>query len=301
MAPPADAARERSKPGPSSLQKRVLSAAVLIPFVLVEIYFGHPYWDLLVAAFGGLMAWEWARICGRRSNPADPSPAARLPTHAMAPEALVSVAAAVAAVVLESFPELAPGLPRGWPLVLAGVAASTAAALPRHGLRAAWFGLGTLYVATPCLAILWIRADPEAGLATMVWMLAIVIAADTGAYAAGRTIGGPKLAPRISPSKTWAGLGGAVISAGLVGLATAIWLDRPVIWRLAVASGALAVAEQVGDLAESAFKRRFGVKDSSHIIPGHGGVLDRVDGLLAVTVIVAALGYLMGSSVLKWL
>ena len=301
MAPPADAAPDRSKTGPTSLQKRVLSAAVLIPFVLVEIYLGHPYWDLLVAVFGGLMAWEWARICGRRSNPADPAPAARLAASAIAPEGLVAIAAAVVAIALESFPALAPALPRGWPLILAGAVASTAAALPRHGLRAAWFGLGTLYVTTPCFAILWIRAEPEAGLATMIWMLAIVIAADTGAYAAGRTIGGPKLAPRISPSKTWAGLGGAVISAGFVGFVTAIWLDRPVFWWLALASGALAVAEQVGDLAESAFKRRFGVKDSSHIIPGHGGVLDRVDGLLAVTVIVAALGYLMGSSVLKWL
>ena len=301
MARPADAAPDRSKGGTSSLQKRVLSALVLIPFVLVEIYLGHPYWDLLVAVFGGLMSWEWARICGRRANPADPVPAARFPASGFSAEGLVSIVVVVAGILVESFPDLAFTDVRGWPLILAGALITIAVALPRHGLRSVWFGLGTVYVATPCFAILWVRADPDLGLATMIWMLAVVIAADTGAYAAGRSIGGPKLAPRISPSKTWAGLGGAMVSAGIAGLVTAFWLEKQEIWPLALFSAALAIAEQIGDLAESAFKRRFGVKDSSHIIPGHGGVLDRVDGLLAVTVIVAGLDYLMGSSVLKWL
>jgi phosphatidate cytidylyltransferase len=247
------------------------------------------------------MAWEWARICGRRVNPADPTPGARLPSSGRSAEVIVSVAVVVTGIAVESFPDPAPPNLLGWPLILGGAVLAVAVALPRHGLRAIWFGLGVVYVATPCFAILWVRADPDAGLATMIWMLVLVIAADTGAYAAGRSIGGPKLAPRISPSKTWAGLGGAVICAGIVGLGTAFWLEKMDVWPLALASAALAVVEQVGDLAESAFKRRFGVKDSSHIIPGHGGVLDRVDGLLAVTVVVAGMDYVMGSSVLRWL
>lgn len=298
MAQPIDAAPGGPAGGLSSLQKRVLSALVLIPVVLGLAYLGGFYWAGLVAAFGGTMAWEWARICGRRRNPVDARPAARMAQSDAAPEVLVSVASALLCILVSIFPDILP-ITSVWHLLLGAVAVATAAAAPRHGWGAIWFGLGTLYVVVPCWAILWVRAGDD-GLTTLIWILGIVIAADTGAYAAGRSIGGPKLAPRISPSKTWAGLGGAVISAGIVGLCTAVWLEKPDIWPLALVSAALAIAEQGGDLAESALKRHFGVKDSSHIIPGHGGVLDRVDGLLAVTVIVAGLSFLKGSSVLTW-
>ena len=300
MAQPANAAPDRSKPGPSSLRQRILSALVLIPVVLALAYLGHPYWTGLVVVFGGTMAWEWARISGRRRSPADPAPAARLPISDVAPEVLVSVTVAIACIVAWAFPNLLPNQDQGqyqlpapnpaWVLLPIGALIATLAALPRHGFRALWFGLGTLYVVLPCWAILSLRAGGH-GLETLVWILGIVIAADTGAYAAGRTIGGPKLAPRISPSKTWAGLGGAVVSACLIGLIAAYALDRSSIWPMALGSAVLAVFEQLGDLTESAFKRHFGVKDSSRIIPGHGGVLDRVDGLLAVTVIVAVIEF----------
>jgi phosphatidate cytidylyltransferase len=125
-------------------------------------------------------------------------------------------------------------------------------------------------------------------------MLSLVIAVDTGAFMAGRSIGGPKLAPRISPKKTWAGLGGGIAGAMLIGAVSAFLLELPRVLPLVLVSGALAVVEQAGDLAESAFKRRFGVKDSSQLIPGHGGALDRVDGLLAVTIAVGAAGYFLG-------
>jgi phosphatidate cytidylyltransferase len=134
----------------------------------------------------------------------------------------------------------------------------------------------------------------------LLWVLALVWATDTGAYIAGRRIGGAKLAPRISPNKTWSGLGGGIAAAALVGAVAALWLGTSSVWLLLGVSAALAIVEQVGDLAESAFKRRFGVKDSSDIIPGHGGVLDRVDGLLAVIVAVAGLSLAGGGSVLLW-
>jgi phosphatidate cytidylyltransferase len=181
-------------------------------------------------------------------------------------------------------------------LAAAGLAASDG--LARAG-RGRWQGLGVLYVGLPCIAIIWVRAQHEAGLATLLWLLALVSAVDTGAFAAGRLIGGPRLAPRISPKKTWAGLGGGVISAMLIGWIAAFWLGQPRWLPLILVSGVLAVVEQAGDLAESAFKRRFGVKDSSQLIPGHGGVLDRVDGLLAVSLAVGVAEYSFGG-ILAW-
>jgi phosphatidate cytidylyltransferase len=166
---------------------------------------------------------------------------------------------------------------------------------------APWYALGIVYVFVPCLALIWLRADPAVGLQQIFWIVALVIAADTGAYIAGRSIGGPKLAPRVSPNKTWAGLGGAVVSAAVIGAITAVVMDRPSVGTLTIISAGLAVIEQMGDLAESAFKRHFGVKDASNIIPGHGGALDRVDGLIAVAAAVAGINYWIGSSVLTWL
>jgi phosphatidate cytidylyltransferase len=138
-------------------------------------------------------------------------------------------------------------------------------------------------------------------LPTAIWIVALVVAADTGAYVAGRSIGGPKLAPRISPNKTWAGLAGAIVSAGIIGGLTAVIIGRPSVLPLILVSGLLAVIEQGGDLFESFFKRHFGVKDSGRIIPGHGGVLDRVDGLLAVILAVAGLELALGGGIFTWL
>jgi phosphatidate cytidylyltransferase len=185
--------------------------------------------------------------------------------------------------------------------LIAAVIAVTISALAHFGRAAPWFTLGMVYVLVPCLAIIALRADPAVGLKQILWIVALVIAADTGAYIAGRSIGGPKLAPRISPNKTWAGLGGAVVSAAIVGAITALVLGRPSIVPLTAVSAGLAIVEQAGDLAESAFKRHFGVKDASNIIPGHGGALDRVDGLIAVAAAVAGLNAWIGSSVLTWL
>ena len=167
------------------------------------------------------------------------------------------------------------------------------------GLRL-WHGLGAVYVGLPCLAMLWIRGDAQPGLDTLLWTLALVWSVDTGAYLAGRTIGGPRLAPSISPKKTWAGFVGGLLAAALVGVLGALWLGLQNWWPLAVIAAVLAVVEQGGDLAESAFKRRFGVKDSSNLIPGHGGVLDRVDGLLTVLVAVAGLMIVTKGGVGTW-
>jgi len=299
MAPPADARQQPSGPGGlSNLQKRLISAAILLPLVIADIYFGHPYFDLLVAAFAGIMAWEWTRLCARRRNPPDPAPAARLGSEKWLLPSLFAIAGAVAAVLAAGFVTTPASLE--WQILVAAALLSGVTAWPHHRNRALWFVAGTLYVTLPALALIAIRADPAYGRAMLLWTIALVVAADTGGYIAGRSIGGPKLAPRVSPNKTWAGLLGAVVGAGLVGLITAFILNHTNVWILCLLSAGLGVIEQLGDLVESAFKRHFGVKDTSHIIPGHGGVLDRVDGLLAVAVAVLVINEWSGGSVIAW-
>jgi phosphatidate cytidylyltransferase len=298
MAAPAEPARKSA----SALKLRILSAAVLIPIVVAAVYAGHPAWDLLVILFAGVMTWEWCRAAARRRDASQPKSAPRLAATSPWPEAVIAVLLVVAGLIDLSFgAELGLPLPNLWVALAVGVVIAIAVGLKRHRLAGLWFGLGIAYVAVPCAAILYLRGDPVLGLQQIGWIVALVIAADTGAYIAGRSIGGPKLAPRISPNKTWAGLGGAVISAALVGIVVAFLLGRPAVWPLALVSAGLAVIEQAGDLAESAFKRHFGVKDASNIIPGHGGALDRVDGLIAVAAAVAGLNAWIGSSVLTWL
>ena len=161
------------------------------------------------------------------------------------------------------------------------------------------YTFGLPYIALPAASLVWLRADPASGFETILWLLCIVWATDIGAYAFGRIIGGPKLAPRFSPKKTWAGLIGGMVSAAAVGAGIAAGWGLSVL-GFALLSAGLAVVSQAGDLFESWVKRRFNVKDSSNIIPGHGGVLDRVDGVLPVAVVVAVLAMVFGGGILTW-
>jgi phosphatidate cytidylyltransferase len=140
---------------------------------------------------------------------------------------------------------------------------------------------GVFYAGFPAVAVIWLRSDASLGLQAVVYLILVVITADTAAFLCGRLLRGPLLWPRISPKKTWAGFAGALLASALVG--GLFWFAVPggSVARLAVTGAALALAAQAGDLAESAFKRRFGAKDSGTILPGHGGVMDRVDGLVA--------------------
>lgn len=146
--------------------------------------------------------------------------------------------------------------------------------------------LGMLYVGLPVLALLLVRDQPR-GILFAFWMLALVWLCDIGAYFAGRAIGGPKLAPAISPNKTWAGLIGGVIAAGAFAAALHVYQGLP--WRLTLATPVLAIFAQAGDLFESWLKRRAGVKDSGNLLPGHGGLLDRLDGVVPVAPAAAVL------------
>ena len=291
MAPPAE-----RPAGLTNLQKRILSAAVLLPVVIAAIFLGHPYFTVLVAAFAGVMAWEWISVVvhERTSSATSAVPVPSAGWRGMA----VSTAAVSVFVVLLTGYDAGAGAILG--ALVAGVTMTGVAAMRVNRVKAVWVAIGVAYVAVPAAALVSIRLDSEFGRIALFWIIALVVAADTGGYLVGRTVGGPKLAPRISPNKTWSGLGGAVAGAALVGLCTAFILNHTNVWMLTLISAVIGLLEQGGDLVESAFKRHFGVKDTSQIIPGHGGVLDRVDGLLAVAVAVLVINLWAGGSVLAW-
>jgi phosphatidate cytidylyltransferase len=163
------------------------------------------------------------------------------------------------------------------------------------------FSAGLLYVAVSGVALLWLRADPVAGRADVLFLLLIVWAGDIGAYTVGRWVGGPRLAPRISPGKTWSGAIGGLVTAVVVGLIAAHFLwQTTTVWPAAAIASVLSVVAQAGDLLESFVKRRLAVKDSGHLIPGHGGLFDRLDGVLAAAPAAALLALVVGRGVVLW-
>jgi phosphatidate cytidylyltransferase len=167
---------------------------------------------------------------------------------------------------------------------------STVIARVEDGQGPGWRYLGVVYVSLPPIALVLLREDPTHGIAAIVLVMLMVWAADTLAYFAGRIIGGPKLAPAISPKKTWAGLIGAMAGSALAAFAVVKLLGLPSPFVLVLIAALLAIVEQAGDLFKSAMKRHYGVKDSGSLIPGHGGVIDRVDGLVAVATAAAIIG-----------
>jgi phosphatidate cytidylyltransferase len=162
---------------------------------------------------------------------------------------------------------------------------------------------GAIYILLAGAGLTWLRADPVTGRANLVFLLVLVWASDIGAYMAGRAIGGPRLAPRISPGKTVAGALGGLFAAVLVGVVAGLSLaaSHPIsLWRAGMLAGLLGIVAQAGDLGESFVKRRFGVKDSGRLIPGHGGLLDRLDALLAVALAASLLALIEGRGVVLW-
>jgi phosphatidate cytidylyltransferase len=183
----------------------------------------------------------------------------------------------------------AGGLWKRWDLaaliVLAGAGSAVLLARAEGLARPLWLGAGVLYVAVPCCAYTWLRGDTAEGRELALWLLGIVWATDTGGYLIGRRFGRAKLAPAISPGKTWEGLAGGVALALVCALASAPFVDGAGVFELLGLALGVALVAQAGDLFESWFKRFFGFKDSGRIMPGHGGVLDRVDGLFAAATI----------------
>ena len=260
----------------SSLWPRILAAAILVPAALVAVHTGGWVLAVWVAAAGVAMSREWVSIVHREAF------GWRFALHALALGASQAV--------------LAAGYP-DWALtsvlIVALIGNVAARAREERGL---WVVLGIVYIAVPCLAFVWLRQLAPHGFETVVWLLCVVWATDSAAYVAGSVLGGPKLAPRISPSKTWSGAI-AGLAAGVVGSVLLAQLAGAVPdWRFIGASVALSFLTQCGDLAESVLKRTFGVKDASDLIPGHGGALDRLDGLIFATLGLAAFVGVTGRS-----
>lgn len=273
---PAEAKRWRD------LRKRALSAAVLGPLALAAIWLGAGWYTLMIALGIAILAWEWVHLCGLRVRafPGLAVPLALLAAglaavadwHVLA-LVLLPVGAAAATLAARSDPRRAPGAPT------------------------LWFGAGVIYIGLAGVGFIWLRADSFAGLAAILFVVLVVWASDIGAYMVGRLVGGPKLAPSISPNKTWSGAVGGLAAAILAGLGVAAWADdaaRPL--QVALLAGILGIAAAAGDLLESAIKRHFHVKDTSGLIPGHGGLLDRVDGLLAAIPVACAIALVQGSA-----
>ena len=244
---------------------RVASAVVLAALALGATIFSPWTFLILVMAGGVIVAWEWGRLT--RGNGFDGT----------AVVAGVSVAA-IAVFVSLGRPDFA---------LFVFTAACIAIGLTAATGRAGWSLAGLAYAALPAFALVWLRGDPALGAAAVLYLFAVAWTTDTASYAAGRLIGGPKLAPRISPKKTWSGFIIGALAPALVGYAFAVALKDTSPWRLALVSVALALACQMGDLVESWVKRRFGAKDMSQMIPGHGGLLDRIDGLLFAAILAA--------------
>lgn len=252
---------------PQDLLPRLASGLVLAAAALALTWSGVWPFALFVLAVAVLVVWEWGRIV-RRSG-AD--------TIFWASAISVSAACLLAVAM--------PGL--GLILIVMG---AILAALLGFGHRGDRSAVGVLYAGLPAISLVWLRSSPPWGFEAVVFLFLVVWAADTGAYGAGRLIGGPKLAVRISPNKTWAGLAGGLVAAVLVGLAAGWILGIGVTGRLALTAFGLALAAQAGDIMESALKREHGVKDASSLIPGHGGFMDRVDGLIFAAVLAALWG-----------
>jgi phosphatidate cytidylyltransferase len=260
----------------SAFRLRVLSVLALVPVALGAVVAGGWIYAGFVGLLAGLMGLEWRRLSEVRFG----APYGRLAGGIALAVGLVAATLAALGRPREALVCVALGM------VLAGllVRTRTAASL--------WASIGVALVGLPAVALVWLRSVPELGLSLLLWLLIVVWTTDTAAYVVGRGIGGPRLAPSISPGKTWAGLGGGVIGASLASTITAWALGYERLAQFAGLGALFAVLAQLGDLAESALKRRAGVKDSGSLIPGHGGVLDRVDGLLLTA---PALAVLVGS------
>ena len=256
----------------SELALRVVSSAVLGPLAVALAYLGG--WPFLVfwaiAACG--IFWEWRTILR------DPGPK---------PKGLGECAIAVAGASMMMGRFGAAAMFLGLGVVVEGVIATTT-------MLRLWAAAGVIYAGSMLVACVLLRSDLQLGFVAIVLLFAIVWTTDILAYFVGRFVGGPKLWERVSPKKTWSGAVGGACSAVLAALAVAYYAHLANPLAVAVLALILSVASQGGDLFESAFKRRFGVKDAGHVIPGHGGIMDRLDGFLAAAVVAALIGIARG-------
>jgi phosphatidate cytidylyltransferase len=264
-----------------NLTLRAASAAVLAPVTLAVTFADGWIFLALCALAAGIVLWEWTALASDRNDPRVLAPGwaalftamiclgFRLPAAAWAVSALGAILAGV---------------------LVAGRHGGTRTLVLGNGTSARWSGAGVLYAGVLLLAPALLRGDPEWGLTALLFLFANVWATDIFAYFCGRAVGGPLLWPTVSPRKTWSGAAGGLVGgvAASVAVAYASGIGR--LGIVGVMALVLSVLAQAGDLFESAVKRRFGAKDASHLIPGHGGLMDRLDGFLVAALAALLIG-----------
>jgi phosphatidate cytidylyltransferase len=257
----------RAQPHKSEMLTRLVSAIVMAALALGSALVSVWTFVALVIAAGVTVSWEWGRLVRKAGF-----------------DAIAGIQSAAVASVAVAVALSRPGLA----LIAAIVALVGTGLLAVSSATVGWSLLGIAYSVLSTWSMVWLRSDPTLGATALLYLLLVAWTTDTASYGGGRLVGGPKLAPSISPRKTWSGLLAGILAPALVGYAFALFLQDTSAWRLTLVSIVIAAACQAGDLGESAVKRRFGIKDMSNLIPGHGGLLDRIDGLL-IAAIAAAL------------
>lgn len=257
-----DAAQPQSQA--AQLWLRIVSGVALATIAFSAVWAGVLPFALFVLAIALALSWEWSGVV--RGPGLDIS-------------LIVQGLAVTVGIVLAGFGFVALGVA----VVIIGTIIVLAL---EFGARPLLSAVGVLYAGLPAIALIWLRSDAPLGFTAVLFIVLVVAATDTLAFLAGRMIGGPRLAPQISPNKTWSGLIGGVLGASATAAIFAAISGIPIL-PLAITGLLMGLVAQMGDLAESAIKRAFNVKDASQLLPGHGGFMDRVDGLVPVAVLVA--------------
>jgi phosphatidate cytidylyltransferase len=254
--------------GRSNLLLRVLSSLVLAPLAVAAAWTGGLTFLIFWAAAALLVLWEWdTLVCERDRNSV----------------LLTGAAALVAAATLLAFGRTGIAIA----LIVLGLFGVAALA---SRVRRRWCAAGLAYAATLMIAPVLLRNDPVLGFVVLVFLFVVVWATDIAAYVVGRVLGGPKLMPAVSPNKTWSGAIGGALASMIGGMVVAHLSGFGNLVAPAVLALLLSIVSQSGDLLESAIKRRFGAKDTSALIPGHGGLMDRLDGFVAAALAGALIG-----------
>jgi phosphatidate cytidylyltransferase len=252
------------------LRARAVSGWVIAALTLGMLYWSPKAFAVLMFLVAAAMSWEWGRIVR--------GPSADVGT-------VVHIVTALGAAILS-----ASGM-AGLGIAAAVTGAIAVSALVFGTGRSQLSGVGVLYTSLPVVALAWLRGDGHLGFLAVLFVLLAVVVTDIAAFAAGRSIGGPKLWPQVSPNKTWSGLIGGVLAAAIVGAVFAVVSGTGSARWLAILGLIMGLVSQGGDLAESALKRRFGLKDASDLIPGHGGFMDRMDGVVTASIAAALIAF----------
>ena len=267
--------------GFADLALRTVTALIFGAVAVSAMLAGGHWFALLIAVLGAVMVFEWRMISLQQSERA---------------VAGFQILAVVGATVMAHFGDLNAAM--SFLLAVAGAGAAADAILRR---KMVWGLVGAVYIGIGAICFIGLRGASPEGLLAIFWVALVVIATDVGAYFCGRIIGGPKLWRRVSPNKTWAGLVGGMVFAALASTIFSMLTLGYIELFLALLGAVVAIVAQIGDLGESAYKRHFGVKDSGALLPGHGGVLDRLDGMLAATIFVAIISLSRGGApIYQW-